>query len=179
MWNDTRPAPAAAELVAEWGAAALAQRCGSFPVASLTNAKIRWVRDNEPENAARIAAVALPLDWLSWRLRGYGPTGDGPLGPDLEQLTTDRCDASGTGHRSPHTGRYDTDLFELALSPPAREAEPGCAASGSVLVPRVVAPDGTAGTVHAALFPGMPDGVLVGAGAGDNAAGALGLGAVA
>ncbi|AIY03419.1 putative xylulokinase [Arthrobacter sp. PAMC 25486] len=175
LWNDTRSAPSAADLVAEVGATALASRCGSVPVASLTITKVRWVRDNEPEHAARVAAVALPHDWLSWRLRGYGPAGESPLGPDLDQLTTDRSDASGTGYWSPSTGSYDLELFELAFGRPAREAS--SPASGAVTLPRVAAPDESVGTVHPTLFDLMPDGVRLAAGAGDNAAGALGLGA--
>lgn len=178
LWNDTRSAPSATDLISEVGAAELAARCGSVPVASLTITKIRWVRDNEPGNVSRIAAVALPHDWLTWRLRGYGPTGESPLGPDLEQLTTDRSDASGTGYWSPSTGSYDLELFELALGRTAREAGSSPVA-GTVTLPRVVAPDASCGTVNSALFTGMPDGVPVAAGAGDNAAGALGLGAVA
>ena len=70
-----------------------------------TVTKLRWLRDAEPENAARVAAVALPHDWLTWRLRGYGPAGESPLGPVLDELTTDRSDASGTGYWTPTTGR--------------------------------------------------------------------------
>ena len=72
LWNDTRSAPAAAALIAELGAAELAARTGSVPVASFTATKLRWLRDAEPENAARVAAVALPHDWLTWRLREIG-----------------------------------------------------------------------------------------------------------
>src|SRR4051812_33549663 len=101
LWNDTRSAPAAAALIEEFGAAELAARTGSVPVASFTATKLRWLRDAEPENAARVAAVALPHDWLTWRLRGYGPAGESPLGPVLDELTTDRSDVSGTGYWSP------------------------------------------------------------------------------
>lgn len=181
LWNDTRSSGAAADLVSELGAAALAERCGSVPVASFTITKLRWVRDNEPANAARVAAVALPHDWLSWRLRGYGPTSSSPLGPELDELTTDRSDASGTGYFSSTKDAYDLALFELALGRPAREAKPGLGGAPTrthVILPRVVAPSGVAGTVHASVLPGIqPVAVLVGAGAGDNAAGALGLGA--
>ena len=45
---------------------------GSVPVASLTVTKLRWLADHEPEQAARVAAVALPHDWLTWRLAGAG-----------------------------------------------------------------------------------------------------------
>ncbi|NVM97264.1 FGGY family carbohydrate kinase [Arthrobacter sp. SDTb3-6] len=182
LWNDTRSAGSADALVAELGAAGLADRSGSVPVASFTITKLRWVRDNEPANAARVAAVALPHDWLSWRLRGYGPTGGSPLGPDLEQLATDRSDASGTGYWSPRGEAYDLDLFAAAFGRQAREAgSPGLGAGAGgpagrhVVLPRVAAPSDIIGTVHAGQAGGRK--VVVGAGAGDNAAGALGLGA--
>ncbi|WP_062524976.1 xylulokinase [Demequina rhizosphaerae] len=157
LWNDTRSAGAAADLVAEFGAEALAERTGLVPVASFTSTKLRWLRDAEPENAARVAAVALPHDWLTWRLRGYGPAASSPLGPVLTELTTDRSDVSGTGYWNPATGEYDRDLLVAALGHDA-------------VVPRVLGPGESAGTVH-----GL--GCVVGPGAGDNAAAGLGLGA--
>src|SRR5450631_2021044 len=98
LWNDARSAQAALDLIAEVGAKEYALRTGVVPVASFTAAKLRWLRDAEPGNAARVAAVALPHDWLTWRLRGYGPAGNSPLGPVLEALTTDRSEASGTAY---------------------------------------------------------------------------------
>ncbi|WP_246119434.1 FGGY family carbohydrate kinase, partial [Cellulomonas massiliensis] len=113
LWNDTRSAQSALDLVDELGGPqAWADACGSVLVASLTVTKLRWLRDHEPENAARVAAVALPHDWLTWRLAGYGP-GSGREG--LEALVTDRSDASGTGYWSPTTDDYRRDLLELAL----------------------------------------------------------------
>lgn len=160
LWNDTRSAQAARDLIAEFGAEELVRRTGLVPVASFTSTKLRWLRDAEPENAARVAAVALPHDWLTWRLRGYGPTGESPLGPDLEALTTDRSDASGTGYWSPASGEYDRDLLVAALGHDA-------------ILPTVVAPSASAGTVHL----GGPTDIVIGPGAGDNAGAALGLGA--
>ncbi len=157
LWNDTRSAEAAAQLAAEIGAAEYARRAGSVPVASFTATKLRWLRDNEEANAARVAAVALPHDWLTWRLLGYGPTGESALGPDLAALTTDRSDASGTAYWSPATGDYDFDLLERALG------------RQDVVLPRVLGPAEPAGRTLG--------GVLVGPGAGDNAGAALGLGA--
>ena len=157
LWNDTRSADAARDLIAEFGAEALAARTGSVPVASFTATKLRWLRDHEPQNAMRVAAVALPHDWLTWRLLGYGPAGDSPLGPELSALTTDRSEASGTSYWSPATGDYDRDLLVAALGHDA-------------VLPRVLAPDGRAG---------VTGGIVVGAGTGDNAGAALGLGAVA
>src|SRR5690625_1560930 len=86
LWNDTRSAYAATDLVNEVGVHAYARRTGVVPVASFTATKLRWVADNEPENAAKIRAVALPHDWLTWRLRGYGPADESPLGPNFDEL---------------------------------------------------------------------------------------------
>jgi len=160
LWNDTRSAAAAAQLTEEFGAAELASRTGLVPVASFTITKLRWLRDAEPENAARVAAVALPHDWLTWRLRGYGPAGESPLGPVLDELTTDRSDVSGTGYWSPASGEYDRELLIAALGHDA-------------VLPRVLAAHDSPGV--SAEHVGIPVGIMVGAGAGDNAAAALGL----
>lgn len=168
LWNDTRSAQAASDLADEVGAAEYARRTGVVPVASFTATKLRWLRDAEPENAARVAAVALPHDWLTWRLRGYGPAGESPLGAVLDQLTTDRSDASGTGYWSP-TGEYDRDLLERALGRTA-------------VLPRVLGPGESPGTTAALTADGsswLPGGLVLGVGAGDNAGAALGLGATA
>ena len=154
LWNDTRSAQAARDLIDEVGAAAYAERTGVVPVASFTATKLRWLRDAEPANAERVAAVALPHDWLTWRLRGYGPIDatDAPLGPVLTQLVTDRSDASGTAYWG--AGGYDRKLLDSALG-------------HHVILPRVLGPADAAGST--------PAGALVGPGAGDNAAAALGL----
>ncbi|MDR1430574.1 MAG: xylulokinase [Propionibacteriaceae bacterium] len=152
LWNDTRSAKAAADLLAEVGAESYAERTGLVPVASFTATKLRWLRDNEPENAARVAAVALPHDWLTWRLRGYGPLGESAHGPKLEELVTDRSDASGTAYWSPSTNDYDRELLVLALGHDA-------------ILPRLLGPSESV----------PADGFIVGAGAGDNAASGLGL----
>jgi xylulokinase len=194
LWNDTRSAGAAAALTDEVGAEDFVRRTGLVPVASFTITKVRWVRDNEQELADRVAAVALPHDWLTWRLRGYGPADSSPLGPDLEQLTTDRSDASGTGYWSPSAGEYDLGLFKAAFGRDAREAtgNSGPGEAGTVVLPRVLGPGDTPGAFHPGCFgPGTADPagasgagssgsgrrILLGAGAGDNAAAALGLGA--
>ncbi|MHC2998594.1 xylulokinase [Microbacterium sp. HJ5] len=155
LWNDTRSARAAADLIAEFGADELARRTGLVPVASFTITKLRWLRDAEPANAARVAAVALPHDWLTWRLRGFGPAGESTRGPVLDELVTDRSDASGTGYWNPETGGYDRELLEAALGHDA-------------VLPRVLGPD---------EWVTDADGRRVGGGAGDNAGAALGLGA--
>lgn len=156
LWNDTRSAAAASALTEEVGAEAYAARTGLVPVASFTATKLRWLADAEPEHAARVAAVALPHDWLTWRLRGYGPKSE--LGPVLTELVTDRSEASGTGYFDPVSGEYDRDLLSRALRRDATD----------VVLPRVLPPDG---------WVEGPHGMRVSAGAGDNAAAALGLGA--
>jgi xylulokinase len=109
--------------------------------------KLRWLAEHEPDNAKRTSAVCLPHDWLTARLRGTAAA---------STLTTDRSDASGTGYWSPSSGQYRPDLLIRALG---RDAA----------VPRVLDPTGSAGHT--------PSGALLGAGAGDNAAAALGVGA--
>ena len=166
LWNDTRSANAAVELIDELGERASgdgvmlwAAWTGSVPVASLTVTKLRWLRDHEPENAARVAAVALPHDWLSWRIAGYGPAGEG-WEPDLAALITDRSDASGTGYWSPRDEEYRWDLLALGLG-------------RTVRVPRVLGPVESLVAQRSAV---VPRGTLVAPGAGDNAAAALALG---
>jgi xylulokinase len=149
LWNDTRSADAARQLAEEFPD--IVARTGSRPVASFTATKLRWLRDAEPDNAARVAAVALPHDWLTWRLRGFGPGN-----ADFAELTTDRSDASGTSYWNPHTNDYDRELLVAALGHDA-------------ILPRVLGPGEAAGT--------LPGGQLVGPGSGDNAGAALGLGA--
>jgi xylulokinase len=181
LWNDTRSAQAALDLIAEVGPNEFARRTGSLPVASFTVTKLRWLRDAEPENAARVAAVALPHDWLTWRLRGFGPAGESEFGPVLEKLTTDRSDASGTGYWSPATGDYDLELIELALG--HRPILPRVLAPGEspgVTAAQSAAPTNTTGAaVSTATGAAIPAGIVVGVGAGDNAGAALGLGASA
>jgi xylulokinase len=169
LWNDTRSAQAARDLHAE--VHDIVERTGSVPVASFTSTKLRWLRDAEPGNAERIAAVALPHDWLTWRLRGFGPEN-----PRLDALTTDRSDASGTGYWNPTTGEYDLDLLATILRLP----QPNEGSAGPIIVPRVADPGQSVGRVAAhPSFGQWEEPIIVGPGAGDNAGAALGLGAVA
>ncbi len=173
LWNDTRSAQAAEDLITELGegdraagAQAWADAVGSVLVASLTVTKLRWLRDAEPENAAKVAAVALPHDWLSWRIAGYGPEGESPLGPQLDKLFTDKSDASGTGYYDAEAnggeGAYRLDLLELAFG------------RDDIILPRVIGSTESGATAHASV---AGDGsALIGPGAGDNAGAAIGLG---
>jgi xylulokinase len=150
LWNDVRSADAARTLVDELGGpAAWARAVGVVPLAAVTVSKLRWLADNEPEHADHTAAVCLPHDWLTWRLRSD------PDIPDIAALTTDRSDASGTGYFDAASGAYRLDLLELAMR--GRRPE----------LPTVLGPSDRT-TCGARVF---------GAGLGDNAAAALGLGA--
>ncbi|MCL2732342.1 MAG: xylulokinase [Actinomycetia bacterium] len=147
LWNDTRSAPQAAALVERHGAQWWAERVGSVPGASFTVAKWEWLRENEPEAAAAAAAVRLPHDFLTERLSGAA--------------VTDRGDVSGTGWWASDREEYDHELLAGVGLDPA-------------LLPAVLGPGQQAGEVR----DGLPvrAGALVGAGTGDNAAAALGLG---
>jgi xylulokinase len=155
LWNDVRSAPQAEFLNSIVGDAEIARRTGSKLVASFTATKVRWVAENEPENAAQIAAICLPHDWLSWKLLGTN---------SLSDLVTDRSEASGTGYFNPVTNEYDKELLGLALN--------NVVNSNKVVLPRVLAPQEIAGTTKVS---GLPQGIAVGPGAGDNAGAALGL----
>jgi xylulokinase len=148
LWNDTRSAQSARDLNAEMGGdAQAAQKVGSVLVASFTATKLRWLADNEKANAAKVAAVALPHDWLSWRLQG---------GKDFEKLFTDRSDASGTGYFDSVTSTYRDDLLKSALR-----------TDRTIITPRIVAPSAFGGETLSRI--------PIAAGAGDNAGAALGV----
>jgi xylulokinase len=147
LWNDLRSADAARQLIAERGGPHWwASQTGSVPTASFTVTKLRWLAEHEPDRAAAAAAVVLPHDWLTWRLTA---------GTRLDQLVTDRGDASGTGYFATAAGRW---LPEVAAA----------AAGHPLQLPRVAAPAETVGET--------PWGAVVSAGTGDNMGAALGLG---
>ncbi|GIF00303.1 xylulokinase [Paractinoplanes rishiriensis] len=148
LWNDTRSAGAAADLIQELGGGdRWTDAVGIVPVASFTLTKLRWLARTEPDNAARVAAVCLPHDWLTWKLTGS---------TDIGTIKTDRSDASGTLYWSARTNEYRHDLLELGFG-------------RRIGVPEVLGPTGVAG--H------LPNGAPLGPGAGDNAAAAIGAGA--
>jgi xylulokinase len=135
LWNDTRSAPDAHDLVAELGGPERwATLTGSVPVASFTVTKLRWLARVEPQNAQHVASVVLPHDWLT-------------LGLTRGEPVTDRGDASGTGYWSPPAGSYDRSLLELALG------------RSDVALPRVLGPAEAAGETSwgAVVGPGTGD----------------------
>jgi len=145
LWNDTRSASDAADLVNELGGPqAWADAVGSVPVAAFTVSKVRWMARVEPDNAARTTTVMLPHDYLTWLLCRR---------PDL--AATDRGEASGTGYWSPITGDYRHDLLTLALGHDAA-------------VPRVLGPAEPAGEMAGGILlgPGTGDNMAAALGIG-------------
>ncbi|MBA2578336.1 MAG: xylulokinase [Euzebyaceae bacterium] len=154
LWNDTRAAGAARDLVAALGGSQeWAERVGVVPVAAITVSKWAWLRAADPRAADTARAVRLPHDFLTERLTG--------------RATTDRGDASGTGWWSTAAEDYAADVLDLDLV----RLDPA-------LLPEVLGPDEPAGPVTpaAAEVLGLPADVVVGPGTGDNMAAALGLG---
>ena len=157
LWNDTGSHAQMVALNDELGKEEWIRRTGLPLTLSDTVTKLRWLRDTDPVAATRTAAVAIVHDWLTWRLMGHEP-GDGAVGA----LTTDRSEASGTAYWSPDTGGYCMDLVEHAFG-------------RSVELPRILGPRERAGVTGTGI-PGIPAGIPIGVGSGDNAAAALALG---
>jgi xylulokinase len=153
LWNDTRSADAARTLVEELGGPdACAGAVGSVLVASFTASKLRWVRDHEPETAARVRQVLLPHDYVS---RHAAAPGTAPF--------TDRGDASGTGYFDATTATWRTDLAAAALGhePDLPRIAPDGSAAAETSAGQVVGP-GTGDNMAAALGMGLgPGDVLV------------------
>jgi xylulokinase len=152
LWNDTRSADAAAALNKELGGPAeIAKQVGSVLVASFTATKLRWLADSEKANADKVAAVALPHDWLSWQLQHAKGQA-----LDFGNLFSDRSEASGTGYFDPTTSKYRRDILALALR-----------TDREINLPKIISPSAFGGTT--------PSGIPIAPGAGDNAAAALGI----
>ncbi|MFD7661566.1 FGGY family carbohydrate kinase [Streptomyces sp. NPDC059788] len=146
--NDKRAQSAAADLLDSLGGRATwTQAVGAVPHAAQPLTKLRWLARNEPANAARVAEVLQPHDWLVWQLLGRPA-----------RRTTDRGGASGTGYWSAATGAYRPDLVELALGHQVR-------------LPEVLGPSGTAGFTPEGLL------ISAGTGETMAAAFGLGVGA--
>lgn len=154
LWNNVASA-ADAERLNEL--ANFAVETGTRLVASFTITKLAHLARTEPAALARVAAIGLPHDWLNFKLTGA--------------LVSDRGDASGSGWWSPAEGRDRRDLLALAV---------GDEVAGRLRLPEVRGPNEAAGPLSpaAAAALGLPAGIPVGPGTGDNMAAALGVGAV-
>ena len=133
-------------------AAELATQLGWGIVASFTSTKLLWLKRNEPENFGKLAHVALPHDYLNLQLTG--------------SLVMECGDASGTGLLDTASRQWDDGA--CAMVDGALRAK----------LPPLVAPTEAAGALgaDAAARLGLPAGLPVAPGGGDNMMSALGCG---
>ena len=150
LWNDVRATAECAAL--EVAYPALHEIAGNLAMPGFTAPKLLWVRAHEPDVFARTATVLLPKAWLRYCLAG--------------ELIEDLSDASGTLWLD--VGARDWSDAALAATGLSRGA-----------MPRLMEGTAAAGTLRPALAArwGMAAPILAGGG-GDNAASAVGLGAI-
>jgi xylulokinase len=151
LWNDQRTGDAVRELEAVVPKETLVARTGNPAITGFQLPKVLWLRAAEPEAFARTRHVLLPKDFLGFVLTG--------------ERAAEPSDASGTGCFHLETKTWDNEILgALGLSP--------------ALFPPVVPSHAVVGRLKRALAErtGLPEGLPVVAGAGDNAAAAVGLG---
>ena len=153
LWNDGRTGEEVRYLNETVGRARLSQLTANIAFAGFTAPKILWMRKNEPENFARIAKIMLPKDYINYRLTGIH--------------CCDYSDASGMLLLDVEHKRWSEEMLELCGITQAQM--PALFESYQVV--------GTL-TKEAAAVLGLPETVKVVAGAGDNAAAAVGTGVV-
>ena len=153
LWNDGRTSKETAWLNEEIGRETLSARTANIAFAGFTAPKILWMKENEPEKFARIAKIMLPKDYLCYKLTGVH--------------SCDYSDASGMLLLDVKNRCWSKEM--LALCGVREEQMPKLFESFEVI-----------GTVLPAIAQtlGLPEGVKVVAGAGDNAAAAVGTGVV-
>jgi xylulokinase len=153
LWNDQRTGQQCDAIRDAVGAARLVELTGNDALTGFTAPKLLWVRDHEPDVWARVAHVLLPKDYVRYRLTGA--------------LATDVADASGTL------------LLDVAGRRWSSEVISALGLDGGVLPELFEGPEVT-GTVSvsAADATGLRAGTPVVAGGGDQAANAVGVGAV-
>lgn len=152
LWNDGR---AVAECAAMSAAVPeIGHITGVPPMPGFTAPKLLWLSRHEPEVHARIAHVLLPKDYVGLYLHG--------------NLVTDPSDAAGTSWFDQHSGQWSQALCDAS-------------ATDIAWLPPVLAGHAVAGRLgaDAAQDLGLTQGIPVATGAGDGAAGAVGIGAVA
>jgi len=151
LWNDTRSSEECVQMMAELPE--LAQLGGSLAMPGFTAPKLRWVARHEPGVFKQVAKVLLPKDFIRLML-----TGD---------YVTDMSDASGTLWLDVQQRAWSDKLLALTGLTQAH-------------MPRLVEGNQVSGTLSpgVAQMLGMSKAVVVAGGAGDNAASAVGMGAV-
>ncbi|MGA3091632.1 MAG: xylulokinase [Terriglobales bacterium] len=153
IWCDVRTERQCRELTEKIGAERLIQLTCNPALANFTLTKLLWVRENEPDNWKRVRSVMLPKDYVRYRM-----TGD---------RATDMADASGTllldvAHRRWSQQMLEASEIDGSLLPALYESSEVCGKVSAI----------------AAAVTGLKAGTPVVAGAGDQAAGATGMGIV-
>ena len=153
LWNDQRTAAQCAAMVEAVGVERLLAITGNPALTGFQAPKILWLRDAEPANYARVARVLLPKDFVRLRLTG--------------EAATDASDAAGTLLLDVRRRDWSSEIL-AALGIP-REWLP-TVYEGPQIAGRL------SSEIAAAL--GLPAGLPVAAGGGDNAAAAVGTGII-
>lgn len=148
LWNDGRTQKQTDWLNHVVGKEKLTEYTANIAFAGFTAPKILWMKENEPQNFARIAKIMLPKDYLAYRLTGV--------------FSTDYSDASGTLLLDVKNKRWSKEMCEI------------CSAKEEWL-PKLYESYEVTGRVKPEY--GLPNAVVT-AGAGDNAAAAVGTGTV-
>ncbi|MDD6678857.1 MAG: xylulokinase [Firmicutes bacterium] len=153
LWNDGRTAKQVDDLNNEIGKEKLSAWTANIAFAGFTAPKILWMRENEPENFGRIARIMLPKDYINYILTGIH--------------SCDYSDASGMLLLDVEHKRWSREMMDL------------CGISEEQM-PRLFESYESIGTVKPEIAQalGIPETVKVCAGAGDNAAAAVGTGVV-
>jgi len=153
LWNDQRTGPQCDEIRARLGRERLIQITGNDALTGFTAPKILWVQENEPEVYRKIRHILLPKDYVRYRLTG--------------EFAVDRADGSGT------------ILFDLQRRDWSPEVLAALGIPLDWLPKTYEGPEVTSRiTAEAARLTGLREGTPVCAGGGDQAAQAVGVGAV-
>lgn len=153
LWNDGRTYEECDYLNNVIGKEKLSQYTANISFTGFTAPKILWVKNKEPENFAKICKIMLPKDYIAYKLTGVN--------------CTDVSDASGMLLMDVKNRCWSEEMCEI------------CGIKKEML-PRLYESYECVGTVtkEIAAELGIPENVKVAAGAGDNAAAAVGTGTV-
>ena len=153
IWCDQRTEKQSEELSRKFGRERLIELTLNPPLTNFTLTKLLWIRENEPQLWARVRYVMLPKDYVRFRLTG--------------ERAIDQADASGTL------------LLDVAKRTWSDEVLAGCGIERNLLPQLYESPDVCGRLDEAgAAATGLKTGTPVVAGAGDQAAGAVGMGIV-
>ena len=153
LWNDGRTAEETDWLNTEIGKEKLSALTANIAFAGFTAPKILWMKQHEPENFAKISKIMLPKDYINYKLTGVH--------------ACDYSDASGMLLLDVKNRRWSKEMLDLCGV--AEEQMPRLFESYEII--GALQPE-----IAATL--GLPESVKVIAGAGDNAAAAVGTGVV-